>query len=80
MPTTTTDGLSLCRRLGMYTDGNARLLVRTTAGEEIYGYLTECGDDFITLYRDPERKQLECFIAASQVVTVRIMHDSEASA
>ena len=66
---------SLCKRLGMYTDGNVRLLVKTVTGDDIFGYLTECGDDFITLYRDPERKQLECFISAHQVVSVRLMHE-----
>ncbi|MEO7995039.1 MAG: hypothetical protein ABI743_11625 [bacterium] len=68
---------TLCRRLAMYTDGGVRLLIRTTSGEDIYGYLTECGDDFITLYRDPDRKFLECFICASQVVTVRLLQDKD---
>lgn len=77
MPNTsqTMQARDLCRRLGMYSDGAVRLLVRTTAGEDIYGYLSECGDDFITLHRDVERKQLECFIAIAQVVTVRLMHE-----
>jgi len=59
----------------MYSDGAVRLLVRTTSGDDIYGYLSECGEDFITLHRDVERKQLECFIAISQVVTVRLLHE-----
>ncbi|MCG3151292.1 MAG: hypothetical protein GEEBNDBF_00563 [bacterium] len=74
MPTTL-QGHALCRRLGMYTDGPVRLLVRTTANEDIFGYLSECGDDFITLHRDPDRKVLECFIAVSQIVTVRLLHE-----
>lgn len=73
--TTTLQGHALCRRLAMYTDGSIKLLIRTANGEEIAGYLTECGDDFITVYRDPERKHLECFIAIGQVVTVRLLHE-----